>query len=244
MVSSKLMKRYFSFSTTEKKELLVTTIIFSFILFFFAWNTTNYTIISGILDFIQFFIISSLSMYIFVSSVKWFAVQRHYTAEYKAWISAALIGFFISFISYGYLPILFPGLIEVKRIERLRHGKVFSGENKYDIFTILAIAPISAIILSIFSQLIYQLTTISFFYYLMVFNATLVFFSLLPLTKNIGSHLFYTNKTQYFFLLLFSFGFFILTIFNVYGSAVIAAMLAIILWYILKSKMSKVYGMG
>lgn len=239
MVSKKLFDRYFTYSQNEIKDLFLTSIVFTFILFFFAWRNTDYEIISAIIDIIQFFIICIISLFIFISASKWFAIQRHYIAEYSAWITATLLGFVISFTSYGYLPLLFPGSIEVTRIDRLRHGKVFSGENKYDIFTILAFAPLSAILLSLFSQFVYDITNFTFFYYFMVFNAALAFFSLLPFAKNIGAHLFYTNKKNYVFLLLFSFSFFILILFNVFFSFIFAILLAGILLLLLKKPLKK-----
>ncbi len=234
MASMKLFDRYFSFDAKEIKDFLITSVLFSFILFFFAWRTTDYTLITGIFAFIQFLVIVLGSLFIFISATKWFAIQRHYTAHYSGWITATLIGFVFSFTTYGLIPLLFPGLIEVKRIDRLRHGKIFPGENTYDIFTILSIAPIIAIVLSVIMQFFYQATQLPFFYFTMVFNAALAFFSLLPFTKNIGIHLFYTNKTNYVFLLLFSLCFFILTIFNVFFSVVFAILLALILWFVLK----------
>lgn len=230
----KLIDRYFIYTPEEIKDFLITSVVFSLILFFFAWRTTDYNIITAIVDLIQFLIIVTGSLFIFISAAKIFAIQRHYTAHYTAWITAMLIGFVVSFTTYGFIPLLFPGLIEVQRIDRLRHGKVFPGENTYDIFTILAAAPLMSILLSVIMQFLFAATQLSFFYYTMVFNASLAFFSLLPFTKNIGSHLFYTNKKNYVFLLLFSFSFFILTIFNIYFSVVFGVLLAILLWFILK----------
>lgn len=241
MVSNKLVERYFTFDEKERKDFLITSIILSLILFFFVWRFTNYNVLTGLGAYIQFFIIVMGSLFIFISSSKWFAIQRHYTAHYSAWITAALIGFVVSFTSYGFVPLLFPGLIEVKAIKRLRHGKIFPGENKYDIFTILSIAPITSILLSIIMQFFYQITTLPFFKYLMIFNAALAFFSLLPFTKNIGLHLFYTNKTNYFFLLSFALFFFIFVLANIFFASVIAVVLTGIFWLVIKSHLKKKY---
>lgn len=239
MVSNRLIQKYFEYTSKEQKDFLITSIILTFILFFFSWRTTDLNILQAVLRLIQFFIITGLSLFAFISASKWFAIQRHYTAHYESWIPAALIGFVVSFTSYGLVPLIFPGLITIKRIERLRHGKVFPGENKYDIFTILAIAPITSILISIIMQFFFQATKISFFYNFMVFNAALAFFCLLPFGKNIGLHLFYTNKTNYVYLLLFSFSFFLLTIFNVFFSAFFAIIVAIILWLIIKGQLKQ-----
>lgn len=234
MASNKLMKRYFVFSKKEIKEFLLTSLVLTFILFFFAWNSMDYTVVSAIFALIQFFIIVLGSLFLFISASKWFAIHRHYTAHYKGWLIACLIGFVVSFTSYGFVPLLFPGLIEVTRIDRLRHGKTFPGENKYDIFTILAMAPLASMTLAVFMQFFYQTTNLEFFYYTMVFNAALAFFSLLPFAKNIGAHLFYTNKRNYVLLLFISLAFFILVLFNVFFSLVFAILIGAILFLVMK----------
>ncbi|MCA9478687.1 MAG: hypothetical protein KC535_06065 [Nanoarchaeota archaeon] len=242
MASGRLVQRYFHFDQKERKDFFITSIILSLILFFFVWRTTDYDLVSALASYFQFFIIVIGSLFLFVAVPKWFAIHRHYTAQYQGWLMASLIGFVVSFTTYGFVPLLFPGLIEIQRIDRLRHGKVFPGENRYDIFTILSLAPITSIFLSIILQFFFQLTDLPFFYAGMVFSAALAFFSLLPFSKNIGAHLFYTNKTNYFFLLFFSFSFFIFTIAGLFFSAVFATILTGILWLLSKKHLKKQYG--
>ena len=67
MVSAKLFDRYFVFEKKEQKDFLITSVIFSLILFFFAWRTTDFTILGGIIAFIQFIIIVLGSLFLFIS---------------------------------------------------------------------------------------------------------------------------------------------------------------------------------
>jgi hypothetical protein len=195
------LKRNFQFDSKERHEFVFTAIIITIILFTFSWRVTDYNIITGIKDLIILGIMSFISLFVFVGGIKFFAIGRGYTAQYNYWIGGLLGGFLISFITYGYLPIVFPGEINLKANDRLRHGQVFVGENKVDVFGILASGVILSILLSFILLLIYSSTGFELIYYGALLNAFIAFFAVLPFPNNIGLHMFYMKKEWYYLFL-------------------------------------------
>lgn len=195
------LKRNFSFDAKEKHEFMFSTIVITIILFMFMWRTTNYTLTAGIENFILAAIISFVSLFVFVGGIKFFAIGKGYTAQYSYWIGGLLGGFLISFISYGFLPIVFPGIINLKSNDRLRHGQIFVGENKVDIFWILATGIITTIMFSFTLLLLYSITGLETFYFAAAMNAFLAFFAVLPFPNNIGLHMFYMKRQIYYLFL-------------------------------------------
>jgi hypothetical protein len=142
------------------------------------------------------------------------AIYNKYTAHYKSYTLGLLVGFVISFISYGFLPIIFPGNIDLKIIERLRHGHVFPGENKKEIFKILSRTLLFVLILTSTLHLIYNTTNLIFFKYGYLIGAVIMMFAVLPTPDNIGIFLFYSNKKKYYILAPF---YFFLSLFLIIG---------------------------
>jgi len=236
-------KRYFSFDATERRGFVITTIILSVIMFlFFAkfyWQDIELNAANIFSRMITMIVLVAIILFVFIAITKIIAIRKRYTAKYKSWFEGLLIGFVLSFITNSYLPIFFPGYIETKTIDRLRRGVVLPGENKTDIFFILATAPLACIFLSIIFQMFYISTGVYFFQYGMIISALFSFFSLLPTPKNIGIYMFYTKKDYYFFLFSFSLAFALATIISAYYALIIAVLGAAILTFIFNKYLRK-----
>jgi Zn-dependent protease len=112
------------------------------------------------------------------------------------------VGFVISFVSYGLLPTIIPRPIRIDTVDRLRHGKTYFGENKKELYTSLAAAPLSALLFSAILAVLSNILASPLLYYGALFNAFLAFFSLLPLPETLGSVLFFARRTRYFSLII------------------------------------------
>lgn len=231
MALAKRVKRHFSFTSKEKKEFTITTIIFTLIMFLYVWRVVDLTTLAGVGYIIGLAIISAGSLYAFIASAKSFAITRGYTATYSYWMTGQLGGLLLSFISYGLIPILFPGYITIQTIDRLRHGKVFPGENKYDIFAVLAFATVIPIFVSMMLLILFSLTKLQLFYFGAILNGFLAFFSLLPFVDNNGSHLFYMNRKKYFFLVILALVYLIILLTTSLLMVLGVILVVALLWY-------------
>lgn len=240
-----LLKRYFSIDHNEKKNIMITTGVFTIITFFFfakiVLGTQKITSQAILKNLIATAFFSLLSILILISVSKVVAIQRGCKANYKMWLNGLLISLVISFLSAGFVPVLFPGIIEIKTIRRLRHGGVFYGENRGDILASL-ITPLGVLlIISLFMQILYESTQVQFFYYGMIIPALIVFFSMLPFNNNFGLFIFRLRKDIYFLLFIFSFFFAILMIINISYGIFIAIGLFLITWLLIRKYISKTF---
>ncbi|MCF7798736.1 hypothetical protein K9M74_02430 [Candidatus Woesearchaeota archaeon] len=239
MALGKRIKREFHISLKEKKGMFITAFVGALVIFMFAWRVTNYTLRTGILSFLAIVILGLVSMYMFVAGAKIVANIRGYEAQYAHWTNGLLTGFVVSFISYGLIPIVLPGNIEIKTIDRLRHGKVYFGENKKDIFFVLGSAVLASLFTSFIFFYIFLFTKIQLFYYGVIFNAIIAFMSLLPFTQNIGATLFFARKNNYFGLLGLTAIYFLVIISSSVLPLIILIIGAIAYWIIIGIKNKK-----
>lgn len=229
------IKRHFNFDEKEKKAWGLSGLIIAIILFFFIWRTTDFNLQTGTTHFILLLINSYLMLGVLISLAKIMAIFKKHTAHYTSWLNGLLVGFVISFISYGYIPVAFPGNIELRNIERLRHGRVFPGENKVHISFTLTMTFLSMILITMILQGMYTLTSLIFFKYSVIAAAALLIFAVLPFPHNIGVHLFFTNRKRYYFMSLFTIGFAIGVLAGSSYAILIGLLLGTIMFYIAKN---------
>lgn len=194
------LKRYFEYSAQERQDIFLVAFIGSLVLFMFVWRTTSFSFATGIPQFLLMLLSSFFGLGIFLSSIKLLAIRYNYTAHYTKWTTGLLISFVLGFLSYGFLPVLFTGSIDLKRNTRLSHGERYLLENKSDIFLILVGGIWISMVSGIVFQALYSASEILIFYYLMVVMALISIFSVLPFAQSIGSHIFYANRRKYYFV--------------------------------------------
>jgi hypothetical protein len=170
-----------------------------------------------------------------MTSAKLLAIWKKYTAEYKSWLNGLLIGFVISFVSYGIIPVVFPGLIEIKTIDRLRHGKVFPGENKKEISFVLTGTVYAMVLLTLIFQFLFKISEFVLFKYGLIMCALVVFFSILPFPNNTGLHLFFVNRRRYYFMFFFTLVFCLSILLGSSSSLLIAIIAGLVFFFIAKS---------
>lgn len=229
------LKRHFKIEQKEIMDWIISSFITGLVIFFFVWRVTDYNINSGIIAFISIILSAFFMIGMFFIFAKAIAIKNRYTAHYKSYKIGLLVGFVISFISYGFLPIIFPGNIEVKIIERLRHGRVFPGENKREINYILKSTLIWMLILTALIKIIYSSTNLILFKYGYLIGAVIMMFAILPLPDNLGIILFYTNRFSYYLIAPFYFLIGLFIIIGIKNYFLIGLLVASIASYVITS---------
>lgn len=223
------VRRHIVLSAKEKLDLLVTSIVIGIIVFFFYWSRTPYDFASGLGAAALIILCSFLVMTLFVGVGKYLALRRAYKALYYRWNTGLMIGLGLGFISQGIIPMVFPGFIELERIKRLAHGETYTGENRADIFYVLAGTLWVLMLAAMFFLFLVQQTGFLVFEYFTVIISLICIFSVLPLRSNIGIHLFYVARKKYYILAIMSVVFGILTLIGLFYALIIAAILGLIL---------------
>ena len=231
--------RRVSFSLEEKKDLLLTSAISSLIIFFLfvklLWLHEEVKLTFIIFKIISLFFTVATILFLGLYVGKRVSLAKGYTAKYSSWKNGLLIGFVLSFISYGFIPLLFPGIIILNRIERQRHGKLYPGENLHEISFVIMFIEFTFVIISMIASLLFFSTHAELFYYFMTIAPLIAFFSLLPFNNNLGSHFFFSKPKLYFFFLFYTFFLTIFMFLRLYY-AVILSSIGMILIYLLVRK--------
>ncbi|MFW6282438.1 MAG: hypothetical protein ACOC1P_00090, partial [Minisyncoccales bacterium] len=132
-----------------------------------------------------------------------------------------------------------------KIIPRLRNGKMHPGENKREIKNILLQYYLFVFFIIAILDIIALGTNSQALFYFVLIASYMTFFSLLPVTKSLGILLFYSDKhgfsfKVYFPFLLFSLLLAIAISFKIYIGVLLALVISIIVWMLIKKKISKI----
>ncbi len=151
------IKKYFKFSTTEIKDLLVISFVYGVIL---GWNDGYETFVVSrwILNLITSFIFSFLIITVHEVGRKLIAIRMGYTAEFKPWWILVGISFFVSFFTDGMVEVLLPATgVVYSHVKSLRLGKFRRGHNFLDNSYMSYIACVWNVILMYFIKLFFFL---------------------------------------------------------------------------------------
>lgn len=198
------LSHYLTYSGKEQRDMLLTTLVMTMVLFFHLWAKypeTDITIRSGsisVMNTLILFLIGYGILVVMTGVGKAWALLKKYTATYSGWFNGLLIGFVVTFASYGHIPVLFPGVLTLNKIERLRYGRPREGINKKGIFWTLTISLFSVVVIALFFQQLYFMTDSIIFEGAKDLSALIILFGILPFPNNYGSHLFYCKKKTYF----------------------------------------------
>ncbi len=239
-------KVYFKYSVSEQRQLFLTAIIFGFILSFRMWGGDTFNAILGFTNWFFSTIIIISAMLIQFTLQKMAAIDRGYTMKFHWWLPGVLIGLLLSFISFGFIPFLFPNSVYYKHDKKLRLGHFRYGTNMREISTLSIWGVVGNIGVAMLVGLIYlQFPS----YLLLLFvklNLLFAFFSMLPIPTISGMKLgdgstpgftiFFFSRQLYVFIfasLICYIGliYFLITILNSFWLLLLAAVLGAIIFF-------------
>jgi Zn-dependent protease len=180
------------------------TFILSIVLFFFTWSTTDFTLAAGI----SFFVVNCIFVFAisyFARAVqRWWARKKGYIAHYYNTWQGILITITISFFSFGVVPLLSPGNMQLEPNERLKFGKTHRSLEYKDNAQVALLAPLLYILIVIFLKMFFvSKDTSPLLYHLIVSCLLLAFFSMLPIPSFDGINIFAYSRALYVFMFVF-----------------------------------------
>ncbi|MFT4261668.1 MAG: hypothetical protein ACMXX9_04520 [Candidatus Woesearchaeota archaeon] len=226
----------------EKNEIyffLIAILTSGFILSFRKWGTDGFDYIIGLTNLaIYTFLFFSLFT-IFVLTQKILAARKGYKAEFTLWTNGPLIGVLITFMTYGFLPFLYLGNVNLDPIKRLRIG-LFRRETQFKDLMLVGLAgPLSLLILILLIiEPLYFVTGHPFLIEIMTVASIIILFTSLPLPHTNAMNILMYSRGLW--LLIFVFGLvsiFLILLLNIisYVLALIVSMLIIVIFYFYSS---------
>jgi hypothetical protein len=184
------VKENYSFTGKELKEVFWTGLAFAFILTAYY---TGFLYKSVVLEntlgmFIALLICTVLVLYLHVACQKIVGIKLGYKVNYTYWLNGILICLFLSFITFGMVPLLsmliLPGAVTLEHLPNLRLGKFRYGINAKDIARVGLAGPLSHIIIVTILGILYlSFGKSDMIFKFITLNLLLAIYSMLPLPK-------------------------------------------------------------
>ena len=194
------VKKYYKFSPSELKGLIISILIIAFIISFSEWGTgSEVSIGTGLLNFFNAILLVALTFIVRESAHRIGALQAGFRAEYKMWTWGLLVGLIFAFVSNGKLWFLLPGGIIIHHIAGHRIGWYRYGLNYFGVGVISLFAPISNILLVIIFKLINSSLNNPLINKLILLNIALAAWTMLPIPPLDGSRVFYGSRMLFAF---------------------------------------------
>ena len=226
-----LLKKHFWFKKEETKAILITSVLFAFIVSFTQWSTDLNEVLR---NYLMAFGIVILSIFVHHSAQRLAALKEGFVAEHKLWWYGSLWSLLITFLSNGKFQIFLGSGVELTTLEKHRVGKGKPGSSHvWEISKICSWGIIANLCLaaSIKSIDLYFYPLNGFFVeQLYSFNLLYSFYNFFPIPPLDGSKILFANRMLYVFLFSFFLAYLVLIQLFEYYSFIVAAIIAVVLW--------------
>ncbi len=244
------VKRYFSFSRDEWTALFITAVVMGFVLSFNKWGATTFDLSVGVKNLLLALSASVALLIVHVGAQKLAGIYYGVKVAYGKYTIGLLVGVLVTLLSFGYLPLFFPGHLTYETIPNLRVGKFRAAMvKKWEIALIAFAGPLASLLLTIPFNLLQAATGLAVFHTLIVVSVLLAVFAMIPLpiiqTPNPytvymsrmesfegstpGFDIFFSSPSWYFFLAGLVVCFALLAL--LFGPSILAGVLALILGF-------------
>ncbi|MFT4282883.1 MAG: hypothetical protein ACMXX6_00475 [Candidatus Woesearchaeota archaeon] len=222
------LKKYTNLNGQELKFFILIILTAGFILSFRAWGTQRFDLQLGLQNLILYTLTFAIFYLIFIISQKIIAYKLGYSSEFTLWPLGPMIGVLITFMTYGVIPFLYLGAIDIKTIPRLRLGKLRTSMNFKDLMYVGITGPLTLLLVTVLIlEPIYFLTRLEILKTIIWICALIIFYTTLPLPNSNGVNILLYSKLIW--IIIFTFSIITLSLillFNIY-SYIIALILAL-----------------
>lgn len=228
-----LLKRYFPFTSNEKKGLFISILALTLIVAFNDRSETfNLAHWGG--NFLMWLVIVAVSLLVHQAGHRMLALRIGYKAEYQLWWYGLLIGLVVMLLSKGRIWILIPGGIWIHQLEIQRLGRFRYGPNVFSFSMVALFGPLASILFGGIVKTLQVWFGLSLFgptfvNNLFLFNMALAAYSLLPIPPLAGSRIFFATRLTYMLIAGAVVGYAVLVYFQIY-SYIIAVLIGIVVW--------------
>ncbi|MAE42291.1 hypothetical protein CMO93_00855 [Candidatus Woesearchaeota archaeon] len=227
------IKRYYTFTPSEIRGLIIAIIVIAFIISFSEWGAGDAANLSlGFFNFFNSILIVALSFLVHISAQRIWSLGTGYRLEWKMWGFGLLAGLIVVFLTNGKFWLILPGGFIVHHLAGHRLGWFRYDINWWAVGLIAVMGPLASIIIAILFKALSAAAVNSLIQKLIMFNIAYALYSLLPIPPLDGSKTFYGSRMLYAFSTTGIVAAAILLTLNIsVGIAVIASFLiGIVLW--------------
>jgi len=176
------LKRYFKISLTEWKSIMLVAFAVGFILSYNNWGGATFDFATGLTNLVLDTVGAFLMITVFVAANKAVGVFYGIWSDFERYNLGLLVGVFISFLSFGFIPIWTTGYFRYKAIPNLRLGKFRATLVKPWEEGLVTVGTIFACLLvTILLGVLFNLTGIDFFMRMTWISLLIALYAMIPL---------------------------------------------------------------
>lgn len=200
------IKADLTYSKQETVGLLAIIIVTAFIFTFRDWGGDVFDVVVGIKNFAVILIVAAVSFFFKTACQKVYGLAEGVKAEFKTWWTGLGISLVVTFISFGYVPLLVAGAMAPAFIVRQRLGEFRYGYSYWNHANVAAWGILGHLIVALLSAFfVYYFPESYIFSKALEMNLLLAFFSLVPLPQLDGLNIFLGSRVLYYFMIALAF---------------------------------------
>jgi len=189
----------FRFERKEILTLLAAVVLTAFVFSFSDWGEDSFNAVAGLKNLFLTLLVTSISLGVWISFQKIYALSEGYRSNYKIWWPGFGISLLVAFISFGRFPLPLIGGTHTSFSSRQRLGEFRYGFSNYDNAVICFFGIAANLFLAVLFSLGLHYSPDSYFFIKgLIFNLSMAFFSLLPLPKFNGLTIFFGSRMLYY----------------------------------------------
>ncbi len=230
------IKRHFTFSREEMRDIFVTVVFLGFLFAFRDWGEP-FSFAAGIFNWINASIIVLLVLLVYISFQSLMGLRRGYKTQYKMWFWGLLVAIAVGFATSGYVTLAFLGTVVIYHMEGHRLGKFRYGLNYKDLAVVSLMGPLSVIILALIFRIITLFSAAPLVQKAMVICLWVASVNMLPLPWIDGGNVFFGSRMLWVFSFIGIIAasallYFLSSVWGAIFGALAVAILAAIFWFV------------
>ncbi len=195
------VKRYYWFTPSELRGLIITTLVLAFVISFREWGGVEFNFAVGFSNFLIAVLIVGVSLLIHTSGQRVWSLAAGYRLEYQMWGLGLFLAVIFAFITNGRFWFLVAGGFMVHHLAGHRLGWF-----RYDIgYWGIALIALSGSLITVLFIIVLKISN-SFLFApilqkLIIFNIVYTVYNMIPIPPLDGAKIFYGSRMLYAFYL-------------------------------------------
>ncbi len=194
------IKRYYKFTPSELKGLIIAILVTSFVISFKEWGVGSvFDFKAGLFNFFNAILIVALSFLVHLSAQRVWALATGYRHEFQMWGIGLGIALILAFVTNGRAWLIIPGGFIVHHLAGHRLGWFRYGINYWALGLIAFAGPLANILLAIVFKSLSGFVSNALIQKVIIFNIMYAVFSMVPIPPLDGSKVYFGARMLYAF---------------------------------------------
>jgi len=226
------IKRYYRFTSSELRGLIISILAIAFIISFKEWGATEFDLAVGLYNLFNAVLIVALSILVHDAGQRLWGLAIGYRVEFKLWSFGLLAALVVAFATNGSLWLIVPSGFLLHHIASHRLGWFRYGINYFGQAMVALAGPLFTLMLIILLKVLSTFSPNPLIQKAIVLNVIYAITSLLPIPPLDGSKIYFGSRMLYAFALPAIVVSTILMVVNVpiFFALVLSFLVGVVLW--------------